>query len=77
MMLLMTCTVYSCGVVWCVFQSVTAVESTDDHNSYWRVRSKIGSNCVRGWAMCVVHCDCHLAIRISSAVCLRDTNNSV
>jgi len=39
------------AVVWCVFQSVTAVESTDDHNSYWRVRSKIGSNCVRGWAM--------------------------
>lgn len=29
-------------------QSVTAVESADDHNSYWRVRSKMGSNCVRG-----------------------------
>ena len=32
----------------CVFQSVTAVEAADDHNSYWRIRSKMGSNCVRG-----------------------------
>jgi len=29
-------------------QSVTAVESSDDHNSYWRIRGKMGSDCVRG-----------------------------
>ncbi|XP_052248639.1 stromal cell-derived factor 2-like isoform X2 [Dreissena polymorpha] len=29
-------------------QSVTAVESSDDHNSYWQVRAKTGTHCVRG-----------------------------
>jgi dolichyl-phosphate-mannose--protein O-mannosyl transferase len=29
-------------------QSVTAVESSDDHNSYWRIRGKMGSDCTRG-----------------------------
>jgi dolichyl-phosphate-mannose--protein O-mannosyl transferase len=27
---------------------VTAVDASDDHNSYWRVRGKIGADCVRG-----------------------------
>lgn len=29
-------------------QSVTAVESSDDHNSYWQVKAKTGAQCVRG-----------------------------
>ncbi|XP_074656335.1 stromal cell-derived factor 2-like [Tubulanus polymorphus] len=29
-------------------QSVTGVGSTDDHNSYWTVKGKMGSPCVRG-----------------------------
>ncbi|KAI0228508.1 Stromal cell-derived factor 2, partial [Lamellibrachia satsuma] len=29
-------------------QSVTAVTSSDDHNSYWRVQGKQGVQCVRG-----------------------------
>ncbi|KAL5013577.1 hypothetical protein ScPMuIL_007847 [Solemya velum] len=29
-------------------QSVTAVDSTDDHNSYWTVRGKTGAQCTRG-----------------------------
>lgn len=29
-------------------QSVTAVDSSDDNNSYWRVRGKSGSDCTRG-----------------------------
>ncbi|KAL3853892.1 hypothetical protein ACJMK2_013191 [Sinanodonta woodiana] len=29
-------------------QSVTAVESSDDHNSYWQVRAKTGATCSRG-----------------------------
>lgn len=29
-------------------QSVTAVEGADDHNSYWRIRSKTGTECQRG-----------------------------
>lgn len=29
-------------------QSVTAVDSTDDHNSYWQIRAKTGTECIRG-----------------------------
>lgn len=29
-------------------QSVTAVDSTDDHNSYWQIRAKTGTDCTRG-----------------------------
>lgn len=29
-------------------QSVTGVESSDDHNSYWRVKGKMGADCIRG-----------------------------
>ncbi|XP_052812874.1 stromal cell-derived factor 2-like [Mya arenaria] len=29
-------------------QSVTAVESSDDHNSYWQVKAKTGTQCIRG-----------------------------
>jgi len=29
-------------------QSVTAVDSSDDHNSYWLVRGKTGVDCTRG-----------------------------
>ncbi|BFZ20912.1 hypothetical protein BsWGS_23951 [Bradybaena similaris] len=29
-------------------QSVTGVDSSDDHNSYWQVRGKTGATCVRG-----------------------------
>ncbi|XP_076437682.1 stromal cell-derived factor 2-like [Babylonia areolata] len=29
-------------------QSVTGVDSSDDHNSYWQVRAKTGASCVRG-----------------------------
>ncbi|CAI9721385.1 stromal cell-derived factor 2-like [Octopus vulgaris] len=29
-------------------QSVTAVESSDDHNSYWQIRPKPGTSCFRG-----------------------------
>jgi len=29
-------------------QSVTGVSSSDDHNSYWRVRGKTGVSCTRG-----------------------------
>jgi len=29
-------------------QSVTAVESSDDHNSYWQVKPKPGATCFRG-----------------------------
>ncbi|XP_060572187.1 LOW QUALITY PROTEIN: stromal cell-derived factor 2-like [Ruditapes philippinarum] len=29
-------------------QSVTAVESSDDHNSYWQVKAKTGAQCIRG-----------------------------
>ncbi|KAK7091104.1 stromal cell-derived factor 2-like isoform X3 [Littorina saxatilis] len=29
-------------------QSVTGVDSSDDHNSYWQVRGKTGTTCTRG-----------------------------
>merc|ERR1712226_747753 len=29
-------------------QSVTAIEGSDDNNSYWRIRGKAGKDCVRG-----------------------------
>ncbi|XP_061182820.1 stromal cell-derived factor 2-like [Saccostrea echinata] len=29
-------------------QSVTAVDSTDDNNSYWQIRAKTGTECTRG-----------------------------
>ncbi|XP_064652144.1 stromal cell-derived factor 2-like isoform X2 [Lineus longissimus] len=29
-------------------QSVTGVDETDDHNSYWQVKGKMGKDCVRG-----------------------------
>ncbi|XP_013405901.1 stromal cell-derived factor 2-like isoform X2 [Lingula anatina] len=29
-------------------QSVTAVDSSDDHNSYWQVQPKMGGQCTRG-----------------------------
>ena len=29
-------------------QSVTGVDSSDDHNSYWQVRGKMGKDCIRG-----------------------------
>lgn len=32
-------------------QSVTAVETPDDHNSYWRIRGKMGDDCTRGEAV--------------------------
>ncbi|XP_046362512.1 stromal cell-derived factor 2-like [Haliotis cracherodii] len=29
-------------------QSVTGVDSSDDHNSYWQIRGKTGATCMRG-----------------------------
>ncbi|XP_041360908.1 stromal cell-derived factor 2-like [Gigantopelta aegis] len=29
-------------------QSVTGVETSDDHNSYWHIRAKTGASCMRG-----------------------------
>jgi hypothetical protein len=36
------------------FQSVTGVESSDDHNSYWQVRGKTGNPCERGQVYWVI-----------------------
>ena len=35
------------------FQSVTGVDSSDDHNSYWQVRGKTGTTCTRGYGVFV------------------------
>ena len=32
-----------------LLQSVTAVSSIDDHNSYWQINGKFGSECTRGY----------------------------
>lgn len=39
-----TCTL----LILLLLQSVTGVESSDDHNSYWQVIGKTGKQCERG-----------------------------
>lgn len=41
-------------------QSVTAVDASDDHNSYWRIRGQTGSDCTRG-----VPVKCGQTVRLS------------
>ncbi|KAK2166042.1 hypothetical protein LSH36_43g04061 [Paralvinella palmiformis] len=41
-------------------QSVTAVESSDDHNSYWQVRASMGHQCPRGEPV-----ECNQVIRLT------------
>ena len=31
-----------------IYQSVTAVDASDDHNSYWKIRGKTATDCPRG-----------------------------
>ena len=40
-------------------QSVTAVDTSDDHNSYWQIRPRNGAlQCVRGYALLSVRLRC-------------------
>jgi len=32
-----------------LLQSVTGVQNTDDHNSYWQIKAKQGDDCRRGY----------------------------